>query len=195
MLFAEPLRIIQIVVDVLEDLKIPYFIGGSLASSLHGIPRATQDIDLIADLKLNKVHALEQALHKKFYIDEDMMKNAIKRNSSFNIIHLETMFKVDVFILKKDEGSLEEMKRRKAYQISDETSQELYLASAEDIILNKLYRYKLGGEVSDRQRNDAVGVIQVQGDNLDFDYLAKRAIDFEIEELLQIILRESKLER
>ena len=138
MTFTEPTKIAQLVVEALENLRIPHFIGGSLASSLHGIPRATQDIDIIADIKPRQVTSLVKLLGTMFYIDEQMVKDAIKHHSSFNIIHLDTMFKIDIFCIGDDPLLHSEMARRERYEISDEHPYELTIASAEDIILHKL---------------------------------------------------------
>ncbi len=190
MILGEPLQITKQIADVFQDLKIHYMIGGSLASSLHGIPRATQDIDIIADIKPNKVKELVNILKKDFYIDEDMIKEALSRYTSFNIIHLETMFKVDIFILKQDQASKEEMSRRKSYRISEK--QYLYLTSAEDIIIHKLHWYELGNRVSERQWKDVIGVLQVQGKHLNYDYLKKTANRMNVSELLTQAIEEVK---
>ncbi len=158
---AEPVIITQQVAKVFDRLQISYFVGGSLASSLHGIPRATQDVDIIADIGFNHVTPLVNALEAKFYIDGEMVKEAVQTRRCFNIIHIETMFKVDIFVPEDDFASHREMERRKRYPVSDEPGNELWLASAEDIILRKLFWFQLGGGVSERQWNDALGVLQV----------------------------------
>ena len=190
MILGEPLQITNQIAEVFLDLKIHYMIGGSLASSLHGIPRATQDIDIVADIKPNKVKELVNILKKDFYIDEDMIKEALSRYTSFNIIHLETMFKVDIFILKQDQASKEEMSRRKSYRISEK--QNLYITSAEDIIIHKLHWYELGDRVSERQWKDVIGVLQVQGKRLNYDYLKKAANRMNVSELLIQAIEEVK---
>lgn len=189
-ILGEPLQITKQVADVFQDLKIRYMIGGSLASSLHGIPRATQDIDIVADIKPNNVKELVNILREDFYIDEDMIKQALSHHTSFNIIHLETMFKVDIFILKQDQASKEEMSRRKSYRISEKHN--LYLTSAEDIIIQKLHWYKLDNRVSQRQWKDVIGVLQVQGKRLNFDYLKKTANRKDVFELLTQAIEEVK---
>lgn len=184
MLLGEPLEITSIVAGIFDSLSIRYLIGGSLASSLHGIPRATQDVDIVADLNRSHVTNFVNGLGSDFYADADMITDAIQRGKSFNIIHLSTMFKVDVFILGRDERAQEEMDRREGYQLSD-GGQELFVASAEDIILEKLRWYELGERISDRQWNDVLGVIQVKNDQLDKRYMADKAIKMGIDELLK----------
>ena len=194
MLFTEPVQITQRLVREFEDLKIQYYVGGSLASSLHGIPRATQDVGIIADIALQHIPKLVNALEAEFYIDGDMIKEAIQRRKSFNIIHYETMFKVDIFIPKLDTASQEEMERRQQYQVSDSSRNLLYLASAEDIILNKLQWFQMGGGVSERQWNDVLGVIQVQHQKLDHSYLKRSAQQRGVAELLQKVFNEFNIE-
>jgi len=192
--FTEPLEIVKIVTSVLTKLKIPYLIGGSLASSLHGIPRATQDIDIVADINIADIARLVESFKDKFYIDADMIRDAIEHKSSFNMIHLSTMYKVDVFIKGDNNISNEEMSRRKRYILSEETGDEIYLASAEDIVLQKLYWFHMGGRISDRQWKDVLGVLQVQGNRLDFGYLKDRAKELEILDLLEEALEDSKFD-
>ena len=194
MILAEPLRITQCVTKVLEQLNIPYLVGGSLASSLHGIPRATQDVDIVANLEFHHIPLLVNALEAEFYIDADMIQEAIQQRSSFNVIHLETMFKIDIFVFQVDLASQEEMARREQYQVSDNPPQTLFLASAEDIILHKLYWFQLGGGVSERQWNDVLGVLQVRRDAFDYEYLRRWAQYREVSQLLEQALREAELE-
>lgn len=189
---GEPLQITQQIAEVFEKLNIQYLIGGSLASSLHGIPRATQDVDIVAALKTVHVTDLVNSLQSDFYIDKDMITNAIHRRSSFNIIHLNTMFKVDIFILKENEGALEEMSRRQSYSLNEEGMTPIFLASAEDIIVQKLKWYKMGNRISERQWLDVLGVLQVQKDQLDYDYLKKAADRTNITDLLSEAIKESE---
>ncbi|RMF86437.1 MAG: hypothetical protein D6736_15115, partial [Nitrospinota bacterium] len=90
----EPLTVILLVIDVLEALGIPYLIGGSLASAVYGVPRATLDADLVADIRLEQAEPLAQAWRDVFYVDVDAIRDAVRRQSSFNLIHLDTLFKV-----------------------------------------------------------------------------------------------------
>ncbi len=190
MLLTEPVQITRRIAQEFEDLNIQYFVGGSLASSLHGIPRATQDVDIIADIAFQHIPDLVNALEAEFYIDGDMIKEAIQRRSSFNLIHYETMFKVDIFIPKSDMAAREEMERRQQYQVSDSPQGLLYLSSAEDIILNKLQWFQMGGGVSERQWNDVLGVIQIQYKKLDRSYLERAAQQRGVADLLQKVFNE-----
>jgi len=192
MTLADPISITRLVADQFDKLGIPYFVAGSLASSLHGIPRATADSDIVAGIENQHIHSLVQELKADFYVDEGSIKRAVRNQSSFNLIHLSTIFKVDVFILKADVYSKEEMARREKHRVTEKKGEELYLASAEDIILSKLQRYKSSGEVSDRQWTDVLGVLRVQGKNLDIEFLKDAAAKRGLENLLQDALAESE---
>ncbi len=94
----EPIEVTLKVTHVLESLSIPYLIGGSLASALYGMVRTTQGSDIVAEMKPEHLQPFVSALQDEFYLDEEMIAESIQRRSSFNIIHRETMFKVNVFI-------------------------------------------------------------------------------------------------
>jgi len=181
-------------VDAFEQLGVSYYIGGSVASSAYGLPRTTIDADLVADLRIEHVRPLVQQLQNAYYIDADMIRDAIKHRSEFNIIHFETMLKVDVFI-QKTRAFDRETRRRVRQEKLDETSSDhvFLLASPEDVILNKLEWYKMGGEVSDRQWNDILGVLKVQGTSLDLAYLRQWAAALGVTSLLDRALEDAGL--
>jgi hypothetical protein len=153
-------------------MSIPYYIGGSIASSVYGMARATLDVDIVADLKVDHIAPLKQFLEHQYYIDEDMIAEAIRTNSSFNLIHLETMIKIDVFIHENEPYQNEALQRKRKDTLEDNGKIQFYFSSPEDIIIHKLQWYKMGGLVSERQWLDVIGVIKVQGDLLDKKYLA-----------------------
>jgi hypothetical protein len=192
MLLAEPIQITHRIAQEFERLRIRYLVGGSLASSLHGIPRATNDVDMVAEMTEAHIPLLVKALETEFYIDAEMIQDAIQHQSSFNVIHLTTMFKVDIFVLKTDVASQEEMTRRGQYQISDTPDQSLFLASAEDVIVHKLYWYQLSGSVSERQWTDVLGVLQVQGEQLDYTYLERMAHQRGVHDLLTQAMKDAE---
>ncbi|MCR4320174.1 MAG: hypothetical protein NUV74_07565, partial [Candidatus Brocadiaceae bacterium] len=173
------------VVNVFEKLGIPYYLGGSLASSAFGIPRATLDADIVADIKSEQVAYMEELLKREFYIDTEMINHAILHKSSFNLIHLEMLFKIDIFILKDRPFDRQVFIRRVQRAVSEDASQKLFFAAPEDIILHKLEWYKAGGEVSCRQWNDVLGILKVQGTHLDMSYLNKWAKGLGISDLLK----------
>jgi hypothetical protein len=190
-MLTEPIAVTMKVVDVLETLDIPYFIGGSMATAVHGVARATMDVDLVADLEPRQIGPLIVSLGEDFFADEQMIRSAVKRGISFNLIHKATMFKVDIFPSKNRPFEQSQFKRRVAYTLADDLEETAYVASPEDNILAKLEWYRLGGEVSDRQWQDILNVIKIQGDRLDQVYLEKWADQLEVGDLLQRALDES----
>ena len=189
---SQVLAAITPIVETLEQLGVPYHIGGSVASSVYGILRATIDADLIADLRLEHVRPLVMHLKAAYYIDEDMIRDAIRRRSSFNMIYLDTMLKVDIFIPKSRLFDQEELRRAQP-EVLIEGTRPFNMASPEGIILNKLEWYKMGGEVSDRQWNDILGVLKVQGTALDMDYLQRWAVVLDVTDLLERALVDAGL--
>lgn len=180
------------VLEVLEDLAVPYHIGGSVASSIYGLPRLTLDADVVADLQPGQVRSFVTCLKTEYYVDEDAIRDAIRRRSSFSVIHYGTSIKVDIFILKTRLFDQEELYRSRAKML--EGSDRPYLvASPEGVILNKLEWYKIGGGVSDRQWKDIQGVLKVQGATLDLDYLRRWAAVLDVSDLLERALSEAGL--
>jgi len=180
------------IVEALEEFGIPYHIGGSVASSLYGIPRLTIDADLVADIRMEHVRPLVRQLETDYYIDEDMIRDAIRRQSSFNVIHQDTILKVDIFIPKSRLFDQEELYRVQQ-EVLLEGTRPFNVASPEGTILNKLEWYRMGGEVSDRQWNDILGVLKVQGTSLDMAYLQRWAANLNVTDLLERALVDAGL--
>lgn len=193
-MLSEPIHVTLTVVKVFDHLGIPYLIGGSLASAVFGIARATLDADLVADVRLEQIPDLVSSLESEFYIDAEMIRDAIINTGSFNLIHLETIFKVDVFILKQRPFDLNQMERRISQVIGNAPEEWAYFSTAEDIILAKLEWYKAGGEKSERQWRDILGVLNLQGDRLDFQYLHNWAGRMGIQDLLRRVLAASNFD-
>ena len=169
----------------LERLGIRYYIGGSVASSAYGYTRTTQDVDLVADLALRHVVPLVEALQETYYISNPAMTDAIARKSCFNLIHLATSFKVDVFVVKDRQYDQTVFKRIRQRAFDDENpSEQFFLASAEDIVLSKLEWFRLGDEISEQQWRDVIGVLKVQQNALDRPYLDKWAAELGVADLL-----------
>lgn len=184
----EPLHAVLEIIELFEEFGIPYHVGGSLASSVHGVPRQTNDLDLVADFRLGMVDVLVRRLQDRFYIDSEMIRRAILRRGSFNLVHLGTGFKVDIFLLGPRAFDRVEFSRHGPHRL-ESFPRYLMVKSAEDTILRKLEWYRIGGEVSDRQWNDILGIIRTQRTGLDPTHLRRWAVELEVEDLLERALQ------
>ncbi len=167
----DPIKVINDVGRILSDLGIRFFVSGSIASSLYGEPRSTNDIDIVADL------------------DEEDVRRAIERSSSFNIVHNETVQKVDIFVAGRDPHTIRELGRTHLMTLQDGSS--IPLASREDLIFQKLVRYEKGDRVSDRQWRDVLGLLK--GSEPDVHYLKDWAEQLGVADLLSEAFVESDL--
>jgi len=185
--------VLLLVIEQLEKLGVPYLLGGSMASSVHGMLRATLDADLVVDMRPEQVDSFVQALAGAFYVDDAMIHDAITRRTSFNVIHLQSMFKVDLFILKRRRYDVAQFERRAAQTIDLDPQRTIFVATPEDVILAKLEWYRLGNEVSERQWSDVLGVLKVQADALDLAYLRYWAAQLDVADLLERALETAGL--
>jgi len=190
-MLPEPISVTLLVTQVFEKLNIPYFIGGSLASTIYGMVRSTQDVDMVADMEHHHVQPFIASLRSDFFMDEEMIIASIRDKSSFNIIHRTTMFKVDIFIQNKNPFQQSELTRAQRQIILIESDVSAYFASPEDTILAKLEWYHRGGEVSERQWSDVVGILKLRAGTLDLGYLRTWANELSVIDLLEVALRES----
>ena len=190
-MLTEPILVTLLIAEAFETLGIRYFIGGSMATAVHGVARATMDVDLVADIRRDQIQKLLGALGTDFFADDQMIANAIRQGISFNMIHKETMFKVDVFPAKDRAFDRSQFERRAAYTLADEPKRQAYFSSPEDNILSKLEWYRLGGEISDRQWHDVLSVLKIQGERIDREYLQHWAEQLEISDLLERALTQA----
>jgi hypothetical protein len=190
MIDPETVAVTLEVTSILEKLQIPYGIGGSVASSIYGIVRATMDVDMVADIRPEQVAKFVTILQDKFYIDEPSVRQAVSGRGAFNLIHFDTMVKIDVFVRKEREFDRQQLSRRVSEQVSTDPGETLWILSPEDVILAKLDWYRLGGEVSERQWRDVLGVLKTQAGHLDKTYLQKWAGELGVEDLLSRALNE-----
>ena len=163
-----------------------------MATAAHGVARATLDVDLVAEIAESQAERLDKALGDEFFVDLEMVRSSIRNKISFNIIHKETMFKVDIFPSKNRPFDRSQFERREAYVLDQSRGQSVNIASPEDIILAKLEWYRLGGEVSDRQWRDVRSVVKLQGDSLDKKYLLKWASELGVADLLERLLQQKE---
>jgi hypothetical protein len=172
------------VVTALEATGVPYHIGGSVASSTWGFPRSTQDADIVADLQSAQIAPFVALLQDDFYLDVPAIETAVRQRGMFNLIHLESMFKVDIILPKRTAFAAAEAARAQATPLTGTPGQMVRLASPEDTILHKLQWYRQGGGVSERQWLDVLGVLKTQNTGLDRAYLEHWAIQLGVAELL-----------
>jgi hypothetical protein len=176
---SEPILVVAKLAREFDTLGIAYIVGGSLASSVYGTPRATLDVDLIADISISQVDTVTRALSQEFHVDAAMIREAVQQRGSFNAVYLATMFKADIFLPRGDAWSREELKRGRAERLeTSEGHASVRFASPEDVLLNKL------SEISDRQWNDVIGILKIQGESLDRVYLDRWADALGVAELL-----------
>lgn len=170
--------------QALEDAGVPYMICGSVASFFHGVPRTTQDVDLVVQLTgFDVPKLLEHLPEEDFYVSEPAALDAVRNRRQFNVIDMRTGWKADLIVRKRRPFSREEFDRRVRVDLMDV---EVWVASAEDTILSKLEWASAAG--SERQIRDAQGVIDVMGDSLDVEYLQKWAAELGVTKQLDALL-------
>lgn len=189
------LTILKNFTDALESIGIDYVIGGSIASSLYGKVRFTQDVDMTVEPFEGKADEFFRLVRSDFYIGWDAMQQALRQRGSFNVVHLESAFKIDVFIRKDTEFERQLLTRRKFMKLSERSKKAFSVVSAEDIILLKLRWYQQGGCSSEIQWEDILSVLEVQTDKLDFEYIRRWAKVLEVNELLEKAISQDKFRR
>ena len=185
----DPIAIALQVAREFDALGIVYTIGGSIAGSFAGEPRSTLDIDIVAAVLETHVPLIIAAIEHDFYVDRAAMQRAVRERTSANLIHQPSQLKVDLFVAGGTPLDDQQLKRRQAVDVGG--GQTLYLHPPEDILLQKLRWFRKGGEVSDRQWRDILGIVRVQGDRLDRAYLSTSAPMIDVLDLLDRALREA----
>ncbi len=181
--------VLRKVIAVLDELDIPYFVGGSVASGAWGIPRSTHDVDLVVRMTLaTDIDGIVSRLQDEFYVDGELIRDAITHQGSFNLLYLLTMIKADVFIAPTTPWREQAWERRRLRPVGVEDGPDaprLYFASAEDMVLQKLLWYRMAGEQSERQWGDVQGILRVQSALIDLDYLRHWAPEPGVADLLE----------
>ena len=189
MSLPDPFAALRRVTAALEQLGVRYLVCGSMASSHHGEPRSTHDIDLVADLRPEDIEPLRACLGAGFHADDLAMRDAVSSRTMFNVIDRSSGIKVDVILLRDRPFSRTELARGVPMLLPDGLS--VRVATAEDTLLAKLEWYRKGGEVSDRQWRDVRGIVKVQRATLDLAYVRTWARDLGVEDLLGRALGDS----
>jgi hypothetical protein len=174
-------------VRLLDKAGIPYMVVGSLSSSFHGRPRATQDADVVIAPTENQLGSFLALLGQGYYVSREAASEALRRRTMFNVIDIEGGWKADLILCKDRPFSRQEFERRRQIETMGQT---FWVVSAEDAILSKLEWMK--GRESDLQYSDVLGVVVAQWGNLDVEYLRRWAGALGVEKLLTHILTEAK---
>jgi hypothetical protein len=177
------LDVALIVADAIDASGSEYFVGGSVASSLQGEPRATNDIDFVVAMLGHRVRAFVEKLGSDFEVDQAMLRDALSRGGSANIFYLPMVTKIDIFGLGSTPYDEVEFARRRRMKVRT-GGEELWIKSPEDTILRKLLWYREGGQVSDKQWRDVVEVLRIRGPHLERPYLDLWAARLSLESLL-----------
>jgi hypothetical protein len=184
-------KALQPVIDLFSEFDIPYYVCGSLASSAYGVSRSTQDIDLVSKIERDIAGVIYERLKDKYFLDLSMMFEAISNRTSFNLIHLDTLLKIDIFILRDEQYHRSTFGRIKEDSLEQhENAIRVFVASPEDIIISKLLWYRASNESSERQWLDVLGVARVQNERLDIAALKNWAQELHLTDLLLRVFHE-----
>jgi hypothetical protein len=188
---SQNLTVLLDVVRVLTELGIPHALGGSMASSIYGVARFTRDADLAVEAFPAKEEAFAAALGPHYYLSLPAVRQAVAQHSSFNVLHTQEGFKVDIFVRKDEPFERLALQRRVMLTLPDIPGQPLGILTPEDVILFKLIWFRLGNEVALQQWTDVLGVLRVQSGKLDNAYLDQWAAAVNVADLLAQALAEA----
>lgn len=184
----ELIAALQPVVEVLCSLGIRHYVGGSVASSFHGAIRSTMDVDLVCELRESQVPSFVASFSDDFYVSPSAVEDAVRRKSCFNLIHLPTAYKVDVFVSRGRPFDEEAMHRATVETLGDGGRVAVPIATAEDSIVSKLEWFRLTNETSERQWHDVTKIVAVLGDSLDTEHMRRMAASIGVDDLLDKLL-------
>jgi hypothetical protein len=182
---------IEIAVDTgarLDALGVAWVIGGSIASSVHGEPRSTQDVDMVVALRDRHVTPFVKQMGRDYYVDADAMRLAVVSGASFNAVHFASAIKVAFFVAGGDPFEAERLRSRQRIAMPNGV---LYVDTAEHTLLRKLEWYRRGGEVSERQWRDVHAIARMQSDSLDREHMRLWAGRLGVVDLLERVMRDA----
>jgi len=177
----------------LDEAGLAYVIVGSMAGNVHGTPRLSQDVDVVVALSPRDLPPLVASLAPDFYVPQDTAQRAVTARSSFGILHLRTMQKIDVFVAGDSVFDREQFERRARVPLVAGQPSDVWILSPERLVVSKLRWYRKGGHVSEQQWRDVLGILKVQGDRLDLDDLKRAAAQVGVMDLLQQALQQAGL--
>lgn len=186
---TEPASVLQEIAGILDRLGIPYAVGGALASGHHGEIRATNDVDVLVEIDVRGARRLVEALGSAWHVDTAAVESAVARGSSFSVIHLDRMLKVDFFVATDARLDRLQLARRVAVALGEAAEVRVWFTSPEDVVLRKLDGYRRSGGILDRQLRDVAGVLKARRTGLDLDYLRRAAAELGLLDLLDASLR------
>lgn len=185
-----PLELVIEIALILDELEIPYAVGGSVASSFFGEPRATADIDVAINVTEEAGEELLRHVSADFYVPTEAARHALRNHDSFNLVASDRALKVDLFVLGPGLLDRRQIERRVAMRVPGSEAA-IWVTSAEDQVLRKLSWFLGGGSASDRQWRDVIGLLRVSGELLDHRYLRDTAHELGLDELLSRAIAES----
>ncbi|HPC94250.1 MAG TPA: hypothetical protein PLU87_04845 [Sedimentisphaerales bacterium] len=186
------IQVLERLAEVFDALGIPYAIGGSIASSVYGTVRFTRDADIAVLPFAAAADRFYAMLKDEFYVSEEAMQQALSCCGSFNIIHFETAFKIDLFLLGPSEFEQQLLVRSRVVRLGETPESDLCFVSPEDVILLKLRRLNESDAFDESQWEDILGVLAIQGRALDFGRLNEDARILRVEDLLERAIAEAQ---
>lgn len=185
------LQVAILAAHALERLGVPHVIVGSVASSVHGEPRATLAADMTLRMRLRDVPGICSALEGDFHIDPEALRDSVRTGFPCNAIHRTAHVKLDLYVRPNEGLDAEELRRAHRIRLTGEPGSEVSVASPEDTVLQKLAWYRKGGEASDRQWRDVLGVLKARGRRLDRDYLDRWGPPLGVSDLVERAVTEA----
>jgi hypothetical protein len=177
------------VVAAFDGLGVRHYIGGSVASTMHGAIRSTMDVDVVCDLRADQVEAFLAAFGADVYVSQAAVRQAVEKRSCFNVIHLPTAYKVDVFVSRGRPFDVAAMERAIPLPLAAGRETTVPVATPEDSIVAKLEWFRIGDETSERQWQDVSRLVALHGDVLDLAYMRRMAESVGVAYLLDRLLQ------